>query len=154
MVFTNRRCKLLSLAHFLLLALLVNACGDSGVKSYVNGNNQQGQPDMTGIVKLAWDKVESTDKATRVGYRLYYGKQSGVYNQSVDTGDITEYTVTGLEKGQRYYFAVKTLALIIETQTQGESEKYSNEVDSSITRDNKLAQERPGPAITASAIAE
>lgn len=44
------------------------------------------------------------------GYRIYYGTTSGNYNQArgfgVNAGRTTSFTVTGLQSGQRYYFAV------------------------------------------------
>jgi hypothetical protein len=39
------------------------------------------------------------------GYKVYYGTQPGVYT-SVDVGNVNTYAITGLTKGQTYYFAV------------------------------------------------
>ncbi len=53
-------------------------------------------------VTLAWDA--NTDPVA--GYRLYYGHASRSYASSVDVGNVTTYTWTGLAEGQTYYFAV------------------------------------------------
>ncbi len=53
-------------------------------------------------VTLAWDANTEPDLA---GYKIYYGTASGNYSDSIDVGDVTEYTVTGLDDGGTYYFA-------------------------------------------------
>ncbi len=53
-------------------------------------------------IKIAWDP--STEPLV-TGYRLYYGKASGVYMNAVDAGNRTDCTVTGLDAGTTYYFA-------------------------------------------------
>ena len=54
-------------------------------------------------VTLAWDANIEEDLD---GYVLYYGIDSGVYTEAVDVGNITEYSLTGLEEDVVYYFAV------------------------------------------------
>jgi hypothetical protein len=54
-------------------------------------------------VTLAWNANAESDLA---GYRLHYGTTSGIYFTSKDVGNTTEYTVTGLQEGLTYYFAV------------------------------------------------
>jgi hypothetical protein len=39
------------------------------------------------------------------GYKVHYGTTPGVYT-SIDVGNVNTYVVTGLTKGQTYYFAV------------------------------------------------
>ena len=52
---------------------------------------------------LAWDPNAEPDLA---GYKVYYGTQSGIYDFVLDAGNVTQYTVTDLERDTRYYFAV------------------------------------------------
>src|SRR5712692_2336086 len=54
-------------------------------------------------VTLAWDPDTDPDLA---GYKLYYGFSSGSYQSSVDVGNVTTYTLSGLLEGRIYYFVV------------------------------------------------
>jgi hypothetical protein len=75
-------------------------------------------PVFAADVTVAWDpKVEPSV----AGYRLYYGATPGVYNSSVDVGNETTYTVTGLGSGT-YYFAVTAY------YTSGHETGYSDEM--------------------------
>lgn len=68
---------------------------------------------------LAWDPNQEPDLA---GYKLYYGTSSGSYQQSVDVGNLTQYSLSGLQNGVTYYFAVTAY------DTEGYESGYSNEV--------------------------
>src|SRR5438876_6257837 len=74
-------------------------------------------------VTLAWDPNTETDLA---GYKLYYGTSSGSYPSSVDVGNLTSYTLSGLLEGRIYYFAATAYNLSL-----GES-GFSNEVNKAI----------------------
>ena len=55
-------------------------------------------------VTLAWDANTEPD-LDLAGYKLYYGLSSGSYEFSVDVGNQTSYSRSGLLQGQIYYFA-------------------------------------------------
>jgi hypothetical protein len=52
---------------------------------------------------IEWDENIETDLA---GYVIYYGTSSGNYSSSIDVGNVSHYTLTGLQEGLTYYFAV------------------------------------------------
>jgi phosphodiesterase/alkaline phosphatase D-like protein len=54
-------------------------------------------------VTLAWPANPETNIA---GYIVYYGVASGAYTNSIDVGNVTNYTVSGLVNGTTYYFNV------------------------------------------------
>jgi hypothetical protein len=53
-------------------------------------------------VTLAWDANTEPDLA---GYKIHYGTASGDYSDSIDLGNTTQYTLTGLDEGVTYYLA-------------------------------------------------
>jgi hypothetical protein len=53
-------------------------------------------------VTLAWAKNSEPDIA---GYKMHYGTTSGSYDYSVDVGNYTSCTISGLQEGTTYYFA-------------------------------------------------
>mgnify|MGYP003572122216 CR=1 FL=1 len=53
-------------------------------------------------VTLAWDANTEDDLA---GYKIHYGTASHSYSQSIDVGDVTEYTLEDLDDGVTYYLA-------------------------------------------------
>ncbi len=54
-------------------------------------------------VQLAWDTPQNS---TVAGYVLYYGTACRVYPHRIDLGTNTVASVSGLQEGQTYYFAV------------------------------------------------
>src|SRR5205085_7771374 len=73
----------------------------------------------TAQVTLAWDPNTESDLA---GYKVYIGTASGVYTTTIDVGNVTTYTVTGLAPGATYYFVVTAY------DTGGLESGFSNEV--------------------------
>jgi hypothetical protein len=69
-------------------------------------------------VNLAWDPKSDTGLA---GYKIYYGTSSRNYGTSINVGNVTTYSVTGLNSGT-YYFAVTA------HYTSGSQTGFSNEV--------------------------
>jgi len=54
-------------------------------------------------VTIAWDASSEPDIA---GYIIYYGPDSQNYQDSIDLGKSTSCTISGLQEGQTYFFAV------------------------------------------------
>ena len=70
-------------------------------------------------VTLAWDRNAEQDIAN---YRLYYGTQSGRPSQSLGVGNVTTATITNLNDGTTYFFAIAAV------NTVGLEGPLSNEV--------------------------
>ena len=69
-------------------------------------------------LELAWNP---SPEPLVTGYRLYYGRSSGVYAVVVDAGNRTNYTVTGLDAGLTYYFTATAYT------GAGDESTFSNE---------------------------
>jgi hypothetical protein len=76
---------------------------------------------------LIWDPSGDSDV---VGYNVYYGTQSGHYTTEVNAGNTTTYTVSNLQAGSTYYFAVTAY------DSYGYESAYSNEVASTAGGDS------------------
>jgi hypothetical protein len=72
---------------------------------------------------LAW-KASSSSGIT--GYMLYYGTRSHDYSSSIDVGNKTDGTITGLQDGVTYYAAVTAY------DEQGAQSGYSDEINFSL----------------------
>ena len=70
-------------------------------------------------VTLIWNPVTHPDIA---GYKIYYGNTSRNYDNTIDVGNQTRYTITGLIDNEPYYFASTAYDIY-----RNES-AYSNEV--------------------------
>jgi hypothetical protein len=70
-------------------------------------------------VTLAWDPNTETDLD---GYIVYWGTASRNYPNSVDVGNNTTHTISGLQTGQTYYFAATAY------DTSDNESSYSSEV--------------------------
>jgi PKD repeat protein len=75
-------------------------------------------------VNLAWNASPSANTG---GYIVAYGQNSGSYTANVDVGNVTSYTVQGLQEGSKYYFAAKAYNSDRTLQSA-----YSNEVNLTI----------------------
>ena len=53
-------------------------------------------------ITMAWD---SNNEADLAGYKIYYGTTSRNYSHTEDVGNVTDYTIVGLQEGVTYYFA-------------------------------------------------
>jgi F5/8 type C domain-containing protein/fibronectin type III domain protein len=74
---------------------------------------------FAGEVSLTWDAAPDPNLA---GYRLYYGYAKGSYEGVLEVGQETTYTLTDLEEGQAYYFA------LVAYDVHGEESELSQEV--------------------------
>jgi PKD repeat protein len=79
---------------------------------------------FAGQASLAWDRSTSTNVG---GYRLYYGQASQNYMANVDVGNTTNYTLSSLQDGKTYYFAVKAYDTAKTTESG-----FSNEVSKTV----------------------
>lgn len=88
---------------FWLAALVVAA-----VPGIARSESGQGEP--AGEAKLSWSaptaRLDGSALEKIAGYKLYVGREPGRYERVVDVGRETRYTLTGLEPGATYFFAV------------------------------------------------
>ena len=67
---------------------------------------------------LSWYPSPDTNV---VGYNVYYGTSSRVYTSRLSVGDTTSATVTGLQEGYTYFFAVTAVDCVgLESAPSGE----------------------------------
>ncbi len=76
-------------------------------------------------VTLVWD----SSVGSVAGYKMHYGTTSGDYDYSVNVGNFTSCTISGLQEGATYYFAVTAYNDIDDSD-------YSNEIAYTIPFDN------------------
>ena len=70
-------------------------------------------------IRIAWDPNTEPDLA---GYKVYWGKTSRTYEESIDVGNVTTYVLPGLTKGETYFIAVTAY------DTENNESDFSNEV--------------------------
>jgi PKD repeat protein len=103
------------------------AAGAYSVRLTVAGNSSTGQATLT------WQDLVNNPEEVG-GYRVYYGRRSGVYTRSVEAGKQLFYTVRNLEVGQIYYFAVQAY------DNSGRRESsFSSEVSATISTPSDTA---------------
>lgn len=72
-------------------------------------------------VTLSWN---ANTEQSLVGYVIYYGERSDVYDNKIDVGNVTTHVVPGLTEGKQYFYAVTAYdAAHVESS-------YSNEASS------------------------
>lgn len=54
-------------------------------------------------IGIAWN---SSGNSSTAGYYLYCGSQAGIYTNRIDIGNTTTASISGLQEGQTYHFAV------------------------------------------------
>jgi len=78
-------------------------------------------------VRLGWGPSSATDPDHSIGYVVYWGKESRKYIKRADVGGKYNYTITDLEEGKAYYFAVTSY--FIDSYVES---GFSNEVSTNI----------------------
>ena len=104
-----------------VIFFLLPGCG--GGSGGGSGGGGSTTADTTGTIRLAWD---ASPDSSVVGYWVYYGTGSGIYQGYADAGPVSNtpvnFTLTGLAKDQTYYLVVSAY-----DQYKNESD-FSNEV--------------------------
>ncbi len=95
--------------------------------------------------KLDWSAA--TDDTGVTGYKLYYGltsvtKQGEKYDKEVDVGNVLTYTVSGLDNGKLYYFAV-----IAYDAAANESASYSPWASATPSGDAAAVEDKEAPQV-------
>ena len=88
-------------------------------------------------VTMAWDKNTEPDIA---GYKLYYGTSSRAYDYIRDVGNSTTYTISGLDEGATYYFAVTAY------NNSGQESDFSEEFVHNIAVQNRQPNRPTAPS--------
>lgn len=69
---------------------------------------------------LEWEapttQTDQTAVTNLIGYKVYFGTESGCYDRVFEASTVPQVTIAGLDAGQRYYFAV---AAITSDKTEG-----------------------------------
>jgi len=102
------------------IALLIAGSWKSYILNYLPPPSAGG----TASVNMAWNASPSSNAA---GYIVSYGQSSGSYIADIDVGNVTTYTVPGLQEGSTYHFAAKAYNSARTLQSA-----YSNEVNLTI----------------------
>lgn len=92
-----------------------------------------------GQVTLAWNANTESNLA---GYRLLYGTTPGTYPNTIDAGNLTTATATGLNTGTVYYFAV------VAYNSAGQTSAASSEVSHTVPGTPNTAPSAGSFAIT------
>ena len=99
-------------------------------------------------VTLIWDPNSENDLA---GYTLYYGIATASYDNSIDIGNVTNYTATNLTENETYFFAVTAY------DTSLNESDYSIEVDYTVPNTTPPTDTTPPSvpdSLTATAISD
>ncbi len=92
---------------------------------------------IAGSVQLTWQANSEPDLNE---YRVYYGSSSRAYGTPVPVGNVTSYTLSGLQEGSTYYLAVTAV------DTSDNESGYSNEVVKQIVSNEPPPPVDPPPS--------
>jgi len=88
-------------------------------------------------VTLAWNRSPDTNV---VGYNAYYGVASRTYTNTINLGNTTKATISGLVEGATYYFALTAYNIL------GLESDYSSEISYTVPTTLARLQIRTAPA--------
>lgn len=110
----HRRQSAHRVSSFFLAALLIasaslSGCGGGVTTADVQPPAVSPVTEAKGSATLTWAAPSTNEDGTPItslgGYKVYYGTTPGYYT-SVDVGPVSSYHLSGLAKGDVYYFAV------------------------------------------------
>lgn len=111
---------LCTLIGLFFINLLFTGCG---VES---GGNISPQEKSQNSATLSWEapttNADGTPLTDLAGYKIYYGQEPIKYNETIDVGNVTTYTVSNLSSDTTYYFAVTAY------NRNGNESEFSEEV--------------------------
>lgn len=65
---------------------------------------------FSGGVKITWNAPTTNSDGTPLtdlkGYNIYYGKETGVYVNQVDVGNVLTFDILNLDEGVTYFFVL------------------------------------------------
>lgn len=111
----NCRLSHLYLPLILLSVMAATGCGGGsggGGNSADGGDDGDSDPSATNAVEISWDRPQQRENGEEIlggnidHYELAYGTESGDYESFEETTQ-TSMTVSGLDEGEEYYFAVR-----------------------------------------------
>ncbi|MEX0729887.1 MAG: fibronectin type III domain-containing protein [Aquisalimonadaceae bacterium] len=112
-------------------AVLLAGCVEQSESSSASGGNSPSPSSSSGPIMLSWVAPTTRQDGSPIslsdidGYEVHYGTKSGNYTQKIETKD-NEATVSSLQSGKTYYFAVKA------TDSSGNSSNFSQEKSTKI----------------------
>ncbi len=77
-----------------------------------------------GTATVSWDANSESDLS---GYKIYYGTSSGSYDDALDVGNKTSFSINNLVVGTTYFFVVTAYDF------SGNESGFSDQVDFKIT---------------------
>ncbi len=117
----NKRIGYYAVAVAALVGILLAPTATKTWQNYLAESINYLPPSAVGTVNLnlTWNASTASNVG---GYIVYYGTSSGVYSASVDVGNTTSTTLTGLQAATTYYLAVSAY-----DTTRIFQSRYSNE---------------------------
>lgn len=96
--------------------------------------------------KLSWSKA--TDNVAVTGYIVHYGltpvtEKGQKYDKNVDVKNVTDYTLTGLENGKKYY-----LSVVAYDAAGNESQNWANALSVTPSKDAGKSDDKDAPQVS------